>query len=56
MAVQEHAEIDIIRKVSQGSPNIRDAILNKEVDMIINTPQANNLQMMDTTSGEWLLN
>ena len=38
MAVQEHAEIDIIRKVSQGSPNIRDAILNKEVDMIINTP------------------
>ncbi len=37
-AVENHVEIDIIRKVSQGSPNIRDAILNSEVDMIINTP------------------
>ncbi|PKL71252.1 MAG: carbamoyl-phosphate synthase large subunit, partial [Methanobacteriales archaeon HGW-Methanobacteriales-2] len=38
LAIQDQVEIDIIRKVSQGSPNIRDAILNKEVDMIINTP------------------
>jgi Carbamoylphosphate synthase large subunit (split gene in MJ) len=38
LAVQDQVEIDIIRKVSQGSPNIRDAILNKEVAMIINTP------------------
>ncbi len=37
-AVEEHVKIDIVRKVSQGSPNIRDAILNNEVDMIINTP------------------
>ncbi|AXV39620.1 carbamoyl-phosphate synthase large subunit [Methanobacterium sp. BAmetb5] len=38
VAVQDEVDIDIIRKVSQGSPNIRDAILNKEVSMIINTP------------------
>ncbi len=38
VAVQDEVDIAIIRKVSQGSPNIRDAILNKEVSMIINTP------------------
>jgi len=37
-AIEEHVEIDIIRKVSQGSPNIQDAIINHEVDLIINTP------------------
>jgi carbamoyl-phosphate synthase large subunit len=37
-AVQDHVEINIIRKVSQDSPNIRDAVLNGEVAMIINTP------------------
>ena len=31
-------DIDIIRKVSQGSPNIRDAMLNGEVAFVINTP------------------
>ena len=31
--------VEIIKKVSQGSPNIRDAILNKEVDLIINTSE-----------------
>lgn len=30
-------DIEKIKKVSQGSPNIRDAILNKEIDLIINT-------------------
>jgi carbamoyl-phosphate synthase large subunit len=38
LAVQDQVDIDIIRKISQGSPNIQDAILNKEVAMIINTP------------------
>ena len=28
-----------IKKVSQGSPNIRDAILDKEIDLIINTSE-----------------
>ena len=28
-----------VKKVSQGSPNIRDAILNKEIDLIINTSE-----------------
>jgi carbamoyl-phosphate synthase large subunit len=37
-AVEDLAEIDVIRKVSQGSPNIRDAILNGEIGLIINTP------------------
>jgi carbamoyl-phosphate synthase large subunit len=37
-AVQDQVEINIIRKVSQESPNIRDAVLNGEVAMIINTP------------------
>ena len=31
-------DIEIIRKVSQGSPNIRDAMLNGEVAFLINTP------------------
>ena len=31
-------DVDIIRKVSQGSPNIRDAMLNGEVAFLINTP------------------
>ncbi|MDY9923401.1 carbamoyl-phosphate synthase large subunit [Methanobacterium sp.] len=38
LAVQDLVKINIIRKVSQGSPNIRDAITTKEVAMIINTP------------------
>jgi carbamoyl-phosphate synthase large subunit len=31
-------DIGEISKISQDSPNVSDAILNKEVDMIINTP------------------
>lgn len=31
-------DIEEISKISQDSPNVSDAILNKEVDMIINTP------------------
>ena len=34
----EHVSIETIRKVSQGSPNIRDAMLDGEIDLIINTP------------------
>jgi carbamoyl-phosphate synthase large subunit len=30
--------IEKIKKVSQGSPNIKEAILNDEIDLIINTP------------------
>ncbi len=32
-------DIEKIKKVSQGSPNIRDSILNKEIDLIINTSE-----------------
>lgn len=32
-------DIEKIKKVSQGSPNIRDAILNQEIDLIINTSE-----------------
>ena len=31
--------VEKIKKVSQGSPNIREAILNKEIDLIINTSE-----------------
>jgi carbamoyl-phosphate synthase large subunit len=37
-AVGNEVKIDIVRKVSQSSPNIKDAILNREIDLIINTP------------------
>ena len=33
------SDVEKIKKVSQGSPNIRDAILNKEIDLIINTSE-----------------
>ncbi|WP_405303978.1 carbamoyl-phosphate synthase large subunit [Methanobrevibacter sp.] len=33
------SDVEKVLKVSQGSPNIRDAILNKEVDLIINTSE-----------------
>lgn len=37
-AVKDEVNIETIRKVSQGSPNIKDAILNGEIALIINTP------------------
>ena len=37
-AVEKYVNINTIRKVSQGSPNIRDSVLNGEIDLIINTP------------------
>ena len=33
------ADVEKVLKVSQGSPNIRDSILNKEIDLIINTSE-----------------
>ena len=33
------SDVEKVLKVSQGSPNIRDAILNKEIDLIINTSE-----------------
>jgi carbamoyl-phosphate synthase large subunit len=37
-AVGEYVKINTIGKVSQQSPNIKDAVLNGEIDLIINTP------------------
>ncbi len=37
-AVKKYVNIDTIRKMSQESPNIRDAVVNSEIDLIINTP------------------
>lgn len=37
-AVEKYVKIGTIRKVSQGSPNIRDAVVNGDIDLIINTP------------------
>ncbi len=33
------SDVEKVLKVSQGSPNIRDAILDKEIDLIINTSE-----------------
>ncbi|WP_414469606.1 carbamoyl-phosphate synthase large subunit [Methanobacterium sp. ACI-7] len=37
-AVEDHVKIERIKKISQGSPNIKEAILNGEIGLIINTP------------------
>ena len=37
-AVKKYVNINTIGKVSQPSPNIKDAVLNGEIDLIINTP------------------
>ena len=37
--------IEKVKKVSQGSPNIRDAILGKEIDLIINTSEGKQSAM-----------
>ncbi len=37
-AVEDEVKISVVNKVSQTSPNIRDAILNREIKLIINTP------------------
>jgi len=37
-AVENYVNINTIRKVSQRSPNIRDAVINGEINLIINTP------------------
>ncbi len=37
-AVEEYVTISTIGKFSQPSPNIKDAVLNGEIDLIINTP------------------
>jgi carbamoyl-phosphate synthase large subunit len=36
--VEKGIKIDVIKKVSEGSPNVVDLIHNKKVDLIINTP------------------
>ncbi|MCE5213888.1 MAG: carbamoyl-phosphate synthase large subunit, partial [Methanobacterium sp.] len=37
-AVEDDVKISVVKKVSQDSPNIKDAILNGEIKLIINTP------------------
>ncbi len=37
-AIEKYVALNTIRKVSQGSPNIRDAVVNGKIDLIINTP------------------
>ena len=38
-AYNESKNIEKVLKESQGSPNIRDSILNNEIDLIINTSE-----------------
>ncbi len=37
--LKEHGiEAEVIKKISQGRPNVLDAIINRQIDLIINTP------------------
>ncbi len=37
--LREHGiEAEVINKISQGRPNVLDAIINRQIDLIINTP------------------
>ncbi len=37
--LKEHGiEAEVINKISQGRPNVLDAIINRQIDLIINTP------------------
>ncbi len=37
--LREHGiEAEVIKKISQGRPNVLDAIINRQIDLIINTP------------------
>ncbi len=37
--LREHGiEADVVKKISQGRPNVLDAIINRQIDLIINTP------------------
>ncbi len=39
MFLREHGiECEIVKKISQGRPNVLDAIINRQIDLIINTP------------------
>lgn len=40
-------EAKLVRKVSEGSPNIIDMMLRKEIDLIINTPTAGKIPYTD---------
>ncbi len=37
-AVDEHVKMGVVRKISEGSPNINDSALKGEISLIINTP------------------
>ncbi len=37
--LREHGiEAEVVKKISQGRPNVLDAIINRQIDLIINTP------------------
>ena len=40
-------EVEVVRKISEGAPNILDRIKNHEVQLIINTPTGGRAQLSD---------
>jgi carbamoyl-phosphate synthase large subunit len=45
---QNGIKSDLIKKLSQGRPNIIDAIMNKEIQLIVNTPIGKQSQQDDS--------
>jgi carbamoyl-phosphate synthase large subunit len=39
--------VEIVRKISEGAPNILDKMKNREVQLIINTPTGGRAQLSD---------
>lgn len=44
---RSHLEVEIIKKIHEGSPNPLELIENREVDLLINTPLGRNAQYED---------
>jgi carbamoyl-phosphate synthase large subunit len=45
--IRNGVKAEIINKLHEGRPNIEDAIKNKQLDMIINTPTSSKLSSRD---------
>jgi carbamoyl-phosphate synthase large subunit len=44
---KEGVKVELVKKISEGSPNILDRIKNREVQLIINTPTGGKMQFSD---------
>lgn len=49
MLEEEKIAVEVIKKIQEGRPNIEDAIKNKEIDLIINTPSGKRSKSDDSS-------